>query len=177
MLATQPALIRLLKADEAGPVVDAVFGGLSPESRRLRFHVPMPRLPGYARDRLTKVDGWSHVALAAWVAGSPVGVGRVMRLSADRAEVSMAVVDAWQGRGIGRSMLARLTSVSARLGYRQLHAEVLAENAVMLHLLRETFPDAVQTRGRGVIEVVCPTSPANAWPMARLPLQRVGSAR
>ena len=54
-------------------------------------------------------------------------------------------------------MLVRLSQVAARLGYQSLVAEVLTDNAVMMHLLREVFPTATITRSSGVAHVRCPT--------------------
>ena len=54
----------------------AVFDGMGPQSRALRFLAAKPRLTAYDVEQLTAVDGRDHVALAALAAGRPVGIAR-----------------------------------------------------------------------------------------------------
>ena len=70
--------VRPLRRDEAG-VLDRVFAGLSPQSRHLRFHSPIPRLTAPVRRALLAVDGRDHVALVAVARGKPVGITRLIR--------------------------------------------------------------------------------------------------
>jgi GNAT superfamily N-acetyltransferase len=154
MSATPVVEIRCLRPSEAGGVVDAVFAGMSSESRRLRFHLPVTRLPAYFRRELVQLDGRTRAAAAAWVDGRPVGIGRIAALSATEAEVAIAVVDEWHGCGVGRRLLAAAAQLAADLGYRQLNAEVLAENTAMLKVLATVFPDARRERSGTVLSVV-----------------------
>ena len=50
-------------------------------------------------------------------------------------EIAIAVVDAWQGRGVGNALMASLVNRSRREGLRRYKAEVLADNLPMLRLL------------------------------------------
>jgi RimJ/RimL family protein N-acetyltransferase len=160
MSATQTVEIRRLRPHEAGDVVDAVFAGMSDESRRLRFHLPITRLPGYFRKELVRLDGRTRAAVVAAVDGEPVGVGRIAALSATEVEVAVAVVDSWHGQGIGRRLLSSAADLAADLGYRELTAEVLAENTAMLAVLERVFPDARRERRGAVIHVVVSLDPA-----------------
>jgi GNAT superfamily N-acetyltransferase len=173
MLVKQQVQIRPVEPYQAAHVVDAVFAGLSAESRRLRFHVPMPRLPTSFRDQLARLDGRNHAAVAAWVGSDVVGVGRLVAISATDCEMALAVADDWQGRGVGRSILGELTGVALGFGFEQLIADVLAENSAMLRLIGDVFPDAACTRSRGVIHVTCQLataqSEASAVPLRRTP--------
>jgi RimJ/RimL family protein N-acetyltransferase len=153
---TDQVQVRQLAATEAGDVVDAVFDGLSDESRRLRFHVPMSRLPDYFRDELTALDGCDRAAVGAWADGRIVGIARLGRASRHDAEAAVAVVDAWHGRGVGKALLVALADLAADLGYERLVADVLDENAPMLRLLASVFPDASHRQRRGVVQVICP---------------------
>jgi hypothetical protein len=47
----------------------------------------------------------------------------------------VTVVDAWQGRGLGSALLARLSERALEAGIEYFTAEVLAENRTMLALL------------------------------------------
>jgi GNAT superfamily N-acetyltransferase len=145
--------IRRLRPHEAGDVVDAVFAGMSDESRRLRFHLPITRLPASFRAELVRLDCCSRAAVVAWVGAEPVGIGRLAALSDTEAEVALAVVDAWQGLGLGRRLLTEAADLAANLGYQCLVAEVLAENVAMLTLLARVFPDARLERDGRVVSV------------------------
>jgi RimJ/RimL family protein N-acetyltransferase len=156
MTLVQQVQVRTLRPTEAADVVDAVFAGMSDESRRLRFHVPMTRLPDYIRAELATLDGCNRAAVAAWAGGKPIGIGRLGRVTPSDAEVAIAVVDAWQGRGIGRELLEAIADDAADLGYERLVADVLDENAAMLRLIGSVFPDATYRRRSGVVQVICP---------------------
>jgi acetyltransferase len=54
--------------------------------------------------------------------------------------VAVAVVDRWQRRGIGHSLLTALAGIAADLGYRRLTGTVLPENTAMLALAARLAP-------------------------------------
>ncbi|PVZ13092.1 GNAT family N-acetyltransferase [Actinomycetospora cinnamomea] len=130
---------------ELGPtdadVLDAVFTGLSDHSRYLRFHGATPRLTGPVRRKLTAVDGRRHLAVAAFApTGEPVGIARLIWLGLRDAELAVEVVDAWQGRGVGRRLLHAIAARGREEGYARLVAVVLAENTAMQALLASVLP-------------------------------------
>jgi RimJ/RimL family protein N-acetyltransferase len=139
--------VRELTAAD-GAVLDAVFAGLSLQSRYLRFHGAVPRLSAAARRQLTALDGRHHVAFGAFADRNhePVGLVRIIATGDGRAEVAVEVVDAWQGRGVGTCLVRRAKERAAELGYRRLVAEVLAENRAVQALLRGVFPGATASR-------------------------------
>lgn len=158
---SQP-VIRLLTRDD-GAAVDAVFDGLSHRSRYLRFHSPMPRLTGPMRTALLNVDGCDRAALVAEVgngaqgSGAAVGIARLARTGQrGEAELAVAVVDAWQGRGVGQRLLTQLGALALELGYERLHGFVLPENGRVVRLLHRVFPGSVRRWDDGVIRVDCP---------------------
>ncbi|HYV67918.1 MAG TPA: GNAT family N-acetyltransferase, partial [Myxococcales bacterium] len=66
--------------------------------------------------------------------GAPeiVAVARLTRLRGTRdAEFALLVSDAWQGRGLGRSMLTRLFEVGRDWGIERIVAEILPGNESM----------------------------------------------
>lgn len=137
-------VVRPLDRVGAGPAVDAVFAGLSPRSRYLRFHSPVPRLPASVRARLIDVDGTRHAAVVAEVAApgglQPIGLAQVIGDGGGTADVAVAVVDAWQRRGIGRRLLTAVAAVAEDIGYTALRGMVLPENVAMQGLARSVLP-------------------------------------
>jgi GNAT superfamily N-acetyltransferase len=95
---------------------------LSPQSTYQRFFTPNVQLSDQALRYLTEVDGVDHAAIAALEPdreGQPgVGVARYIRLEdeAHTAEAAVAVVDAYQGRGIGSLLLVALGLIAAENG-------------------------------------------------------------
>jgi len=85
----------------------------------------------------------------------------------DTADLGVTLVDAWQGRGIGSALLARLSERAVEVGVEYFTAEVLAKNRSMLTLLA--------TLGRVETESAGPWSP----PASRSPNRpgRPGSHR
>ena len=149
--------VRLLRRAE-GAVLDTVFAGLSPQSRHLRFHSPVPRLTAPVRRALLAVDGWDHVALVAVSGrGEPVGIARLIRdpVRSHEAEIAFEVVDAWQGRGVGRLLLTALAERATDVGVRRVRALVLPANAAAFAVLRSVFPVRFARRDRDATELVC----------------------
>jgi GNAT superfamily N-acetyltransferase len=122
-----------------GDVVDVVFAGLSPRSRYLRFHGPVGELSAATRRSLTALDGRTHVALAAFAQGRPIGIVRVMELGDGCGELAVEVVDRWQGSGVGTQLLRAARDRAAELGYRELVGEMLAVNGAVHKALSRVF--------------------------------------
>lgn len=134
--AAAPVRVRPLTASDRD-LIARVFDGLSPRSRLLRFLTPMPRLPRRMLDALAAVDGAQH---AAWVATSghePVGVVRWVRDTRDpqRAEIAIEVVDAHQGRGIGRRLVGVAMAEAAERGIERLTFDIDESNAAATALV------------------------------------------
>lgn len=55
----------------------------------------------------------------------------------ERAEFALAVADDWQGRGLGRRLIAHLAAHASQHGVRRLHGDILADNRRMLALMRD----------------------------------------
>ncbi len=157
--------VRPVEPWEAGHVADAVFAGLSPRSRLMRFHAPVPRLPARVRAALVAVDGHRHAAVVALASDAdgrpaPVGVARVIGPGHGRADLALAVVDAWQRRGLGRRLLAAVSALAEEIGYTELRGSVLPDNAAMLALARRLHP-GVRPRWDGeAVELLVPLGAA-----------------
>lgn len=88
-----------------------VFAGLSPQSRYLRYQRAAPVLSSSMARALVDIRPGFHIAPTAELDGEPVGIARWIRQPTDptHAEIAVEVIDAVQGRGLGR----RLTAAAA----------------------------------------------------------------
>jgi RimJ/RimL family protein N-acetyltransferase len=130
--------VRALRRGEQQAVA-TVFAGLSESSRRKRFLAAKPELRPDELAYLADVGG-DHVAVVATVrsTGGAIGIGRYVRdcPRCDTAEVAFAVVDRWQGGGIGRTLARRLARDAARAGITRFRATMAAENRAAMATLK-----------------------------------------
>lgn len=134
-------MLREVRSDDKA-VIAAGFERLGPESRYRRFFTPMRRLSDSDLRYLTEVDHLDHEAVLAFEPdGGPVGVARyVRREEPAEAEVAVAVVDDWQGRGAGTALLERLVDRAAENGIERFVASILQENEDAIELFRSISP-------------------------------------
>src|SRR4029453_15158783 len=131
----------------ASPLVAAAVGGLAPEASRRRFFAPRRELSELEIHRLTALDGWNQYALGVGDRGGNgplegVGVAGFGRTSEDSktAEIAITIVDAYQGRGIGKALLTRIANSATTRGIHVLHAIVLPDNPPNIALLQRFAP-------------------------------------
>lgn len=117
--------------------LERLFLDLSPRSRHQRFLSPERGRTAQELAPLMHVDALRHVAVVAVHGGEVVAEARFARPHprASRAEVALTVADAWQGRGLGRRLLATLAGHARPLGVRRFTYEALADNRPVLHLM------------------------------------------
>jgi acyl-CoA synthetase (NDP forming)/GNAT superfamily N-acetyltransferase len=131
--------LRPLTPGDAEALV-AFHAGLSVRTRYLRYFSAYPTIPQRDLIRFTHVDYIDRVALAAWLGGELIAVGRFDRLpgpgaaTGTSAEVAFVVADAHQGRGIGSVLLEHLAETARELGITRFEALVLVENTAMLRV-------------------------------------------
>jgi RimJ/RimL family protein N-acetyltransferase len=132
--------IRPIEPGDRAAFVEA-YARLGERSRYRRFLTPHGPLSDAELRYFTEVDHHDHEALVAIdpATGAGVGVARYVRSRTDptTAEVAVAVVDDWQGRGVGTRLATALTARGRHEGIRSFTALMLAENAVMLNLIKE----------------------------------------
>lgn len=132
--------IRPIEPDDKDALARG-FDRLSERSRYRRFLSPRGRLTQAELRYFTEVDHHDHEAIVAVdpETGEGVGVARFVRSREDPtvAELAVAVVDDWQGRGVGSLLTAELANRARQEGIRCFTALALAENDAMLNLLRE----------------------------------------
>jgi GNAT superfamily N-acetyltransferase len=133
--------IRQVRDDDKSAIA-AGFERLSPESRYRRFFSGISRLSDSDLRYLTEVDHSAHEAMIAFdTEGGPVGVARYVKVADAEAEVAVAVVDDWQGRGAATALLDRLVERALQNGIERFLATVLSENEDALELFRSISPD------------------------------------
>lgn len=151
--------LRLVRPSDKSLLLEG-FKRLSPESRFLRFFGHKSGLTTKELVYLTEIDGERHFALGAAQLlpdgqELPVGIARFVRLPdlPEVAEPALAVVDDWQGRGLGREMLKRLSAAARERGVERFRCYVLADNPAMLHVIRDLDPAALSGEEEGLVLV------------------------
>lgn len=127
----------------------------SPESRRFRYFTSMPALPPRVFDRLC--DRNRGHSLVAGHDGQVVGMASLM-FTPDPgiAEMAFLVEDRWQGRGLGTAMAKLLVTTARDLGYAEVRATMLSDNARMRRLLLSLGATLGYTEDPGVVEARLP---------------------
>jgi RimJ/RimL family protein N-acetyltransferase len=146
------AWVSLRDAQADGPRLREMFFTLSDATRYLYFCAGVPRNDLWAERvaQLGLADASRSYALVAEVAGTLVGVARFDREAhSSRAEIGILLTDAWQSRGLGREVVARLLAEATCRRLTGFTAVVLAENRRALRLLRRAFPTMRGTWSQG----------------------------
>jgi RimJ/RimL family protein N-acetyltransferase len=149
-------VIRQVHREDAPLLADG-FARFSAESRRLRFLTDKPRLTEHELEYFTRIDHHDHEALGALAEedGRAIGIARYVRDPANPevAEIAVAVVDDWQGRGLGTELVTRLIRRARAEGIRRFTALVAVDNEVMVNLLHDLGGELRATPDRaGAVE-------------------------
>ena len=129
--------IRPVLPTDRGKLADTQ-PGFSRESHYRRFF-SAPPLSNKVIEYLIDVDYVDHFAWAV-LAADEAGVASARyireRDAPDTAEVAFAVIDDYQGRGLGTLLLGALTVAARVNGVRRFRARLLSDNAAMRAVLR-----------------------------------------
>jgi RimJ/RimL family protein N-acetyltransferase len=121
------------------PLLRAAFERLSEQSRQRRFMGPAEELTEEDLIYLTEVDHRRHEAVVGLhpESGEILGVARWFRKPGQRevAELAVAVVDEWQGRGIGSALVAAINERARDEGILRYHAIVSTDNVQVIEAL------------------------------------------
>ena len=160
-------------------VLARAFGKLSRESRYRRFLADVPFLSPTMLRYLTEVDGSDHVAIVAVVDSldlkneEGVGVARFLRLPEEPhvAEAAVTVIDAYQGKGLGRILLDAISNAARERDIRMFRSTVLTSNAPMRRILDEAGGLVQNDDGDTIVVDVPLGDPRPHW--SDLPVFRV----
>jgi acetyltransferase len=140
-----PAIVtREASPDDFDRYFEEGFRELGPESRHLRFFTAVRELTPELKARLRNVDGWNHAAIIAFDAavqlpnhpeGKPVGVARWIGGEHGPPELSVTVIDEYQGLGVGGRLMDALLALARKRGVQRIIADVLRENSGMRALV------------------------------------------
>jgi GNAT superfamily N-acetyltransferase len=134
---------------------------LSPRSRYLRFFRVIDHFSDKQLRYLTELDYVDHFAWLAVLPGASgepgVGVSRWVRLGMDRAvaEGAVTVIDSYQNRGIGKTLLHLAARSAIERGIEAFRVYALGENRAILELLAELGARPGKWDG-GVLELTVP---------------------
>jgi RimJ/RimL family protein N-acetyltransferase len=148
--------IRALRPEDQADLL-AALARSSAQSIYRRFFSAKREFSQAEVDFFTKLDFIDHVALVAVVdeSGRPAiaGGGRYVVLQPGKAELAFAVVDQYQGQGIGSALMRHLAVIARKVGLRELIAEVLPENAAMLKVFEQSGFSVSTRRDPRVVHV------------------------
>ncbi len=139
------------------------FAELSPDSQRQRFFcagVPSDKLIEQFCDS-SNPDVQLTLVITRGSSTSPhfIGVGSYMGREGEKAEVAIAVADAFQGKGVGTLLLERLAFLAVRHRIVRFWAVTSVDNARMTEVFRSSGFAIHQETKEGVIEVDLSAAP------------------
>jgi RimJ/RimL family protein N-acetyltransferase len=148
--------IRALRPDDRSALLAAV-ARTGPESTFRRFFAARRGFSEKEIEFFLSVDFVNHVALVAWVTeeGQPtiVGGGRYVVIEPGKAEVAFAVIDQYQNKGIGTTLMKHISTIAARSGITEFVAEVLPDNTAMLKVFAKSGFGLTTKGSPGVVHV------------------------
>jgi GNAT superfamily N-acetyltransferase len=149
--------IRALRPEDKAGLM-AALERTSPQSLYRRFFGVKPYFSEAELSFFLNIDFTDHVALVAVVEEEShaviVGGGRYVAVAPGRAEIAFAVIDQYQGQGLGAALLRHLVILARIAGIKEFAAEVLPDNTPMLKVFRKSGLALNSTRERGVMHIV-----------------------
>jgi RimJ/RimL family protein N-acetyltransferase len=123
----------------------------SPETRRFRYFTSMPSLQPRMFERLC--DRSHGHSLVAGHDGQVVALASlIFTPDPGTAEIALLVEDRWQGRGLGVALARMILHEARELGFAEVRAAFLSDNARMRQLLLSLGAALSQTEDPGVME-------------------------
>jgi GNAT superfamily N-acetyltransferase len=151
-----PIVIRPICAEDKQALRDGCER-LSERSRYRRFLSAHGTLTPAELTYFTEVDHHDHEALVAIdpATGEGIGVARYIRCGVDPdvAELAVAVADDWQRHGVGNRLTEALAGRARSEGIKRFTALMLAENDLMLSLIKHLGVVHDMHLEHGIVEI------------------------
>jgi RimJ/RimL family protein N-acetyltransferase len=148
--------IRALRKQDREDLLAAVEH-ISTESLYRRFFGVKRKFTEKEIAFFLNIDFDNHVALVAVAAQEGrqmiVGGGRYVVVRPGSAEVAFAVVDEFQGQGLGTALMRHLTMIARDAGLKEFIAEVLPDNVAMLKVFEKSGLSVHTKQEPGVVHV------------------------
>ncbi|MEU2563805.1 GNAT family N-acetyltransferase [Streptomyces longispororuber] len=126
--------ITVSRADGADlDAAKAMHERCSPHTLSMRYHGPVGDADRYLNHLLSPRFGRTLAARTA--SGRIVGLGHLL-WDGDETEIALLVEDAWQRRGIGGELLARLVAMATEAGCDSVYAVTQSSNTGMVAAMR-----------------------------------------
>jgi acetyltransferase len=132
--------VRPIRAEDEPAVVD-FHRRLSEQSVYSRFFTTVPLAERVSHHRLARIcfaDYDREISLIVMAADEPGLILAALRLTrrhaSKDADFGLLVIDAWQGRGLGKLLVRELVRVARAEGMERVHGMVLADNRRMLEI-------------------------------------------
>lgn len=116
--------LRPVTVDDA-PLLDRFFDGLAPDDMRFRFLSAQPHLSSAQLAAMIDVDHRHREHLLAFESNRNELVASVLIAADDKfevAEVAIAIIPAYKGRGVGWSLLNHAVDLAKRRGVKRLRS-------------------------------------------------------
>ncbi|NIA18553.1 MAG: GNAT family N-acetyltransferase [Simkaniaceae bacterium] len=127
-----------------------LFYTFSPETVYHRFFSQLKSMPHHKLKEFVNIDYVNDMALVGVTQEDEhemiIAVGRyALDPSTKAAEVAFVVRDDWQGQGLGVFMFGQLLEIARKRGIVKFTAEVLVDNAAMLHIFHKCAPTPIES--------------------------------
>ena len=152
----RPIHVRALRPEDRDAML-AALDRTSKQSLFRRFFGPRREFSETEIHFFLDVDFVNHVAIVAEAnengGNAIIGGARFIRLDDRRAEVAFAVIDPYQGQGVGTILMCHIAALAGAAGLDELDAEVLPENKSMLKVMEKSGLPMTTKRESGVVHV------------------------
>lgn len=173
--------LRLVRPTDKARLVRGL-ARLSPASRYRRFLTDKDHFSPEELRYLTECDGTNHLAIGASLAKpgeddeEGIGVARFVRdlQHPEVAEAAVAVLDDYQGRGLGRLLCRRLVEAARERGIERFACEMMPGNEPVQALVHALAPEVTTTSDEDEVSLEVPLGhPVAEAPHGRGPVEQL----
>ncbi len=152
----ETVLVRAVRVSDE-PAVQGLFYHLSDESTYRRFLSHKRTHAHEEMQRLCSVDYASSMALVACAGDALEDIVALARYDVDPAtnlaEIGIAVLDAWQRKGVGTLLFKRMQEIARARGLSGMSADLLVDNKPMLSIFQKSGMDVTLEAGAGTYAI------------------------